>query len=71
VFLQEVVPDTYRVIKDTLSDYLTIPGNDEGYFIAMLLRRKTVNCESHQVIPFYSSMMGRNLLVVEVRSCVL
>ncbi|XP_064651882.1 tyrosyl-DNA phosphodiesterase 2-like [Lineus longissimus] len=67
VFLQEVVPNTYRVIKESLADYLMIPGNDEGYFTAILLRRTTVECESHEVLQFYTSMMARNLLVVEAK----
>jgi len=70
VHLQEVVPETFVYIKDLLPAYKCIPGNNpiaSDYFTVTLLRRDSVIYESHEVISFPLSRMGRNLLIVKIK----
>ncbi|XP_074656077.1 tyrosyl-DNA phosphodiesterase 2-like [Tubulanus polymorphus] len=66
VFLQEVVPETFKLLKSRFSrQYHCLPGEFQGYFTTMLLNKSTVMPEQQEVIPFYTSKMCRNLMVVE------
>ncbi|KAK7874296.1 hypothetical protein R5R35_007776 [Gryllus longicercus] len=65
VFLQEVIPETFRYISEKLPEYMCIQGNNVEYFTAVLLRRFTIYYDSHNIIPFSGSRMGRNLIHVK------
>lgn len=67
VFLQEVVPETFSYIENKLPEYQCIAGGEGQYFTATLLRRFTTYYDSHKIVAFPSTAMGRNLLVTEVR----
>lgn len=66
VFLQELIPNTFKYICEKLPEYTCIAGNTEEYFTGVLLRRFTVYYDSHTIIPFIGSRMGRNLIHVKV-----
>lgn len=65
VFLQEVIPQTFSYIENKLPEYKCIASGGGEYFTATLIRRFTTYYDSHKVIEFPSSCMGRNLLVTE------
>jgi hypothetical protein len=71
VFLQEVIPMTFELIRDQLSDYELHSGSSEecnGYFVVILTRRDTFKVEHSQILPLTNSKMGRNVLIVQVRT---
>ena len=64
IFLQEVVPQTYEIMKSKLSsDYLFTEKKDP-YFTTVLLKRSTINVESVDVKPFKNSSMYRDLTII-------
>ncbi|KAK3925650.1 Tyrosyl-DNA phosphodiesterase 2 [Frankliniella fusca] len=65
VFLQEVKPETFSYIENKLPEYKCIASGDGDYFTATLLRRFTIYYDSHRIVAFPSSSMGRNLLITE------
>ncbi|PSN48789.1 Tyrosyl-DNA phosphodiesterase 2 [Blattella germanica] len=65
VFLQEMIPDTFSYVESKLPEYMCIAGNNEGYFVATLLRKFTVYYDSHNIIEHPGSLMERNMLTVE------
>ncbi|KAA0185833.1 putative 5' tyrosyl DNA phosphodiesterase, partial [Hyalella azteca] len=65
VFLQEVVPVTYSYMEERLPQYMFIAAGSEGYFTTMLLLRTTVYFDGHELVSFPSTVMSRNLLVVD------
>ncbi|GAB6028296.1 hypothetical protein CHUAL_002473 [Chamberlinius hualienensis] len=70
VHLQELVPTTFPELEKLLPDYKVIAGgnpSEDEYFTATLLRRATVSCDFHEIIPFETSVMGRNMLVVKIK----
>lgn len=70
VHLQEVVPVTYRYIERHLLAYKCITGNDmetSDYFTVTLIRKNTVIYDSHEVISFPTTLMGRNLILAKVK----
>ncbi|NXG42714.1 TYDP2 phosphodiesterase, partial [Psilopogon haemacephalus] len=67
VFLQEVVPPHLGLLQKRLSSYTIIPGNIDGYFTAIMLKKSRVKLLKHEIIPFPTTSMMRNLLVVHVR----
>ena len=74
VFLQEVVLETYNILKSKLSqEYLLTEnkapyGADEKYYFTVtLLRRSTLNRGSVVVKPFENSRMLRDLTIVEAK----
>ena len=72
VFLQEVIPKTLDLFSAELgSQFEIVAGSERGYFTAMMLNRSTSSLQRHEIHPFYSSRMGRNLLAasVSVRDC--
>ncbi|CAG0881755.1 unnamed protein product [Darwinula stevensoni] len=64
VFFQEVVPESLQFFRDRLEGYNIVSGNGM-YFTACLLNRATCRCDSHRIIPYPGSSMGRNLLVLQ------
>jgi tyrosyl-DNA phosphodiesterase 2 len=73
IYLQEVVSETLSILQEKCSPaYRCIVGRHSSgeptvgeYFVAMLLRNESVEYVSHNVLPFYTSQMGRCLLKVE------
>ncbi|XP_065686762.1 tyrosyl-DNA phosphodiesterase 2 [Patagioenas fasciata] len=66
VFLQEVVQPHLRLLEMRASSYTVIPGNIDGYFTVMMLKKSRVKILKYEIIPFPSTSMMRNLLVVHV-----
>ncbi|XP_069469720.1 tyrosyl-DNA phosphodiesterase 2 isoform X2 [Ambystoma mexicanum] len=66
VFLQEVIPPYLYYLEKRAVSYTIISGNEEGYFTAIMLKKSKVKLISHEVTPFPSSQMLRNLLTVHV-----
>lgn len=64
VFLQEVIPPYYSLLKKRAGSYEIITGRDDGYFTAILLKKSRVKLKSHEIIPFPNTQMMRNLLCV-------
>ncbi|XP_046350905.2 tyrosyl-DNA phosphodiesterase 2-like isoform X3 [Haliotis rufescens] len=67
VFLQEVIPLTLPILSEGCGMYQVIPGGDNHYFTAIMLRVGHVQFEESSVTPFPTSMMLRNLLSVKCR----
>ncbi|XP_045180890.2 tyrosyl-DNA phosphodiesterase 2-like [Mercenaria mercenaria] len=65
VFLQEVVQDLEEIIQEKCPMYHMIPGNDEEYYCAMLLKTGQVQVEETKILPFPNTSMLRNLLAVK------
>jgi tyrosyl-DNA phosphodiesterase 2 len=66
VFLQEVVPETFSYLESKLPGYQCLAGRgSQDYFVATLLRRGRVYLDSHSVLDFPSSRMGRHVLAAE------
>ncbi|XP_030301735.1 tyrosyl-DNA phosphodiesterase 2 [Calypte anna] len=66
VFLQEVVPPHLCLLQMKASSYTIIPGNIDGYFTAIMLKKTRVKLLKHEIIPFPTTSMMRNLLVAHV-----
>ncbi|KAM9302546.1 LOW QUALITY PROTEIN: tyrosyl-DNA phosphodiesterase 2, partial [Morus bassanus] len=66
VFLQEVVPPHLCLLQMRAGSYTIIPGNIDGYFTAIMLKKSRVKLLKHEIIPFPTTSMMRNLLVVHV-----
>ena len=67
--LQEVVKGNEAVLRDSLRDYTFVcggTGSNEGYYTAVLLHKHYTLLDDYTIVPFYTSQMGRNLLVVNV-----
>ncbi|CAF1431338.1 unnamed protein product [Adineta steineri] len=64
VFLQEVIPITFDLIRNLLPDYDSYAGNTEGYFVVILTRRELFKVYNFEIIPYPGTNMGRNLLIV-------
>ncbi|KAK7090724.1 hypothetical protein V1264_010485 [Littorina saxatilis] len=65
--LQEVVADSESVLRESLTDYKIISGgtsSKEGYYTAILLHKQHTHLDDFETVPYFSSTMGRNLLVV-------
>ncbi|XP_043822448.1 tyrosyl-DNA phosphodiesterase 2 isoform X2 [Dromiciops gliroides] len=69
VFLQEVIPPYYSYLKKKATSYTTISGNEDGYFTVVMLKKSRVKLISHEIIPFPTTQMMRNLLCVHVTIC--
>ena len=70
VYLQEVVPASLPILEEKCAQYHMLPGGSQKYFTAMMLKVSSVTVKGHEVLPFHSSVMMRNLLKVEVSGCV-
>ncbi|ELW68780.1 Tyrosyl-DNA phosphodiesterase 2 [Tupaia chinensis] len=66
VFLQEVIPPYYSYLKKRANSYEIITGHGEGYFTAIMVKRSRVKLKSHEVVPFPTTKMMRNLLCAHV-----
>ncbi|XP_074843684.1 tyrosyl-DNA phosphodiesterase 2 isoform X1 [Carettochelys insculpta] len=66
VFLQEVIPPYFSYLQKRAVSYTIIPGNIDGYFTAIMLKNSRVKFLRHEIIPFPTTSMMRNLLVVHV-----
>ncbi|NXA28062.1 TYDP2 phosphodiesterase, partial [Ibidorhyncha struthersii] len=66
VFLQEVIPPHLCLLQMRASNYTIIPGNIDGYFTVIMLKKSRVKLLKHEIIPFPTTSMMRNLLVVHV-----
>ncbi|NXN31330.1 TYDP2 phosphodiesterase, partial [Nycticryphes semicollaris] len=66
VFLQEVIPPHLCLLQMKASSYTIIPGNIDGYFSVVMLKKSRVKLLKHEIIPFPTTSMMRNLLVVHV-----
>lgn len=64
VFLQEVIPPYLAYLEKRAVSYTIIPGNEDGYFTAIMLKKSKVKLISQEITPFPSSSMMRNLLTV-------
>ncbi|EPQ09455.1 Tyrosyl-DNA phosphodiesterase 2, partial [Myotis brandtii] len=64
IFLQEVIPPYYSLLKKRASSYEIITGHDDGYFTAIMLKKSRVKLKSQEIIPFPNTKMMRNLLCV-------
>ncbi|XP_043364228.1 tyrosyl-DNA phosphodiesterase 2 isoform X1 [Dermochelys coriacea] len=66
VFLQEVIPPYFSYLQKRTVSYTIIPGNIDGYFTAIMLKTSRVKFLRQEIIPFPTTSMMRNLLVVHV-----
>ncbi|TFJ98741.1 DDB1- and CUL4-associated factor 11 [Platysternon megacephalum] len=66
VFLQEVIPPYLSYLQKRAVSYTIIPGNIDGYFSAIMLKKSRVKFLRQEIIPFPTTSMMRNLLVVHV-----
>ncbi|XP_015270214.1 PREDICTED: tyrosyl-DNA phosphodiesterase 2 [Gekko japonicus] len=64
VFLQEVIPPYLNYLQKRAVSYTIIPGNTEGYFTAIMLKKSRVRVLKDEIIPFPTTSMMRNLLAV-------
>ncbi|XP_054841147.1 tyrosyl-DNA phosphodiesterase 2 [Eublepharis macularius] len=64
VFLQEVIPQYFNYLQKRAVSYTIIPGNTEGYFTAIMLKKSRVTILKHEITPFPTTSMMRNLLAV-------
>ncbi|XP_077540844.1 tyrosyl-DNA phosphodiesterase 2-like isoform X1 [Haemaphysalis longicornis] len=65
IYLQEIVPEIEPEIRLRFPQYLYLPGDRQGYYVATLLNKNTVNCTSHSVVPFSSTKMERHIIFAE------
>ncbi|KAF4792327.1 Tyrosyl-DNA phosphodiesterase 2 [Turdus rufiventris] len=66
VFLQEVIPPYLLLLQMKAGNYTIIPGNIDEYFTVIMLKKSRVKLLKHEIIPFPTTAMKRNLLVVHV-----
>ncbi|NXA09997.1 TYDP2 phosphodiesterase, partial [Sapayoa aenigma] len=66
VFLQEVIPPLLCLLQMKAGSYTIIPGNLDDYFTVIMLKKSRVKLLEHEIIPFPTTAMKRNLLVVHV-----
>ncbi|KAM5158141.1 tyrosyl-DNA phosphodiesterase 2 [Mantella aurantiaca] len=69
VFLQEVIPPYYEYLKKRAVSYTIVKGNDDEYFTAIMLKKSRAKLVSQEIIPFPTTSMMRNLLMVNVTLC--
>ncbi|NXN81388.1 TYDP2 phosphodiesterase, partial [Bombycilla garrulus] len=66
VFLQEVIPPHLPLLQMKAGNYTIIPGNIDEYFTVIMVKKSRVKLLKHEIIPFPTTAMKRNLLVVHV-----
>ncbi|XP_055559438.1 tyrosyl-DNA phosphodiesterase 2 isoform X1 [Falco cherrug] len=66
VFLQEVILPQLSLLQVRAGSYAIIPGAVDGYFTAIMLKKSRVKLLKQEIIPFPTTAMMRNLLVVHV-----
>ncbi|CAL8296855.1 unnamed protein product [Lota lota] len=66
VFLQELIPPYVEYLKKRAVSYTLIEGGEEGYFTGMMLKKCRVKLQGSQIVPYTTTQMMRNLLIVQV-----
>nr|XP_033790747.1 tyrosyl-DNA phosphodiesterase 2 isoform X2 [Geotrypetes seraphini] len=66
VFLQELIVPYYNYLKKRAVTYTIIAGGEDGYFTGIMLKTSRVKLLSQEIIPFETTAMMRNLLIVQV-----
>ncbi|NWH94435.1 TYDP2 phosphodiesterase, partial [Aegithalos caudatus] len=66
VFLQEVILPHLPLLHMKAGNYTIIPGNTDGYFTVIMLKKSRVKLLKQEIVPFPTTSMMRNLLVVHV-----
>ncbi|XP_078395440.1 tyrosyl-DNA phosphodiesterase 2 [Cetorhinus maximus] len=66
VFLQEVIEPYYLYLKKRAVSYTIIPGDEDDYYTAIMLKTSRVKLLKQEITPFPTSSMKRNLLTVQV-----
>uniref|UniRef100_A0A8C7E3H9 Tyrosyl-DNA phosphodiesterase 2 n=1 Tax=Naja naja TaxID=35670 RepID=A0A8C7E3H9_NAJNA len=66
VFLQEVIPVYLSYLQKRAVSYTIIPGNTDGYFTAIMVKKSRVKVLKHEITIFPTTCMMRNLLAVYV-----
>ncbi|CAF4593928.1 unnamed protein product [Rotaria sp. Silwood2] len=66
VFLQEVIPIAFDLIRNLLPEYDSYTGNTQGYFVVILTRRELLKVQNIEIIKYPGTNMERNLLIVHV-----
>ncbi|KAM3839676.1 tyrosyl-DNA phosphodiesterase 2 isoform 2-T2 [Vipera latastei] len=64
VFLQEVIPVYLSYLQKRAVSYTIIPGNTDGYFTVIMLKKSRVKVLKHEITAFPTTSMMRNLLAV-------
>ncbi|CAF4414920.1 unnamed protein product, partial [Rotaria sp. Silwood2] len=64
VFLQEVIPIAFDLIRNLLPEYDSYTGNTQGYFVVILTRRELLKVQNIEIIKYPGTNMERNLLIV-------
>ena len=69
VFLQEVLASSECAILVNCPAYRLISGyaKIDNYYTAIMVRKDVAEVEDTVIVPFRTSMMGRNILAVKVR----
>ncbi|CAF1119043.1 unnamed protein product [Rotaria sordida] len=69
VFLQEVIPTAFDLIRNLLPEYdsyagnFILIGNTQGYFVVILTRRELFKVQNIDIITYPGTKMERNLLI--------
>ncbi|KAG1948222.1 tyrosyl-DNA phosphodiesterase 2 isoform X2 [Pimephales promelas] len=66
VLLQELIPPTFEILQNTMTDYQFLQASEVGYFTAILLRKERVQLLQSNIVKYPTTEMGRNLLVANV-----
>ncbi|XP_072365824.1 tyrosyl-DNA phosphodiesterase 2 isoform X2 [Scyliorhinus torazame] len=66
VFLQEVIEPYYLYLKKRAVSYTIIPGDEDDYYTAIMLKKSRVKLLKQEITPYPTSSMKRNLLTVQV-----
>ena len=66
MLLQEVILETFAILKQKCTGYRIIPGDVLGYFVAIMLKMDDTEFLNKSIIPFPFSRMDRGLLTVRV-----
>ena len=67
ILLQEVVPQSLVILENECPQFQILAAGKEDYFTVIMMHIAAVVYESHEIIPFYSSVMMRNMLRIKVR----
>uniref|UniRef100_A0A671SB21 Tyrosyl-DNA phosphodiesterase 2 n=1 Tax=Sinocyclocheilus anshuiensis TaxID=1608454 RepID=A0A671SB21_9TELE len=66
VLLQELVPVSWKILKNIMKDYQFLQGSEDGYFTGILLRKDRVQFLQSNIVKYPTTEMGRNLLIAHV-----
>ena len=64
IFLQEVVPPSFELLRENLPEYEIHSGDTQSYFVVILTRRDRFHVDQCEILPFINSKMNRNLLIL-------